>query len=177
MVRVEFYLGIDELPWHVDVAFIACVFMYIGHIYNLICKRYYDNYNQGILVLLSFFSIIVGSFIGFFNGRINMVKNQYQNGVLFVVSATLIVYGVMTLVRTTGDMWGGKIKNVLSFWVANTIIFMGFNYFFNILLRQLFGFISLEETIAYTITDIIVVMIGCSYIIILWQKIKLQKNI
>lgn len=171
VLQIEKQLNTDELLWHIDVALIASVFMLIGF-YLPIFQRWLDNKRTVIRICVLSALFIVGSVIGIFNGRINMVKNEYQNIVFFFISAISISVVIVEVCRLVIDKQFPLIKNSVSFWGKNTLIFMGFNYFVNTIVRVIFGHFHLEETIFYSIFDIIIVMISCSIIALLWNRLK-----
>ena len=76
--------GIVELPWHIDIALISSVFMLIG--YELKEKKILEKLNMPIIAICFLF----GSVIVFSNGKINMVQNQYNNMILFIIQCHLV---------------------------------------------------------------------------------------
>lgn len=164
--------GINQLPWHIDVALISSVFMFFGYQIRKNNKKIFENKNNKIIALTC---LIIGAFIIFYNGRINMVKNQYQNMLLFLIGALLNTYAFMLISKTLDTIKNNLLNyvlNILSFWGRNTLFFVGLNYFFNIILRVCFKLFKIENTFIYNIIDIFTVMLGCSILIQIYKVLK-----
>lgn len=179
LYRVEAYYGITQLPWHIDVALIASLFMLVGY-YMHKCENKIDKIKK-YLIIICLFIFMAGSIIIFINGRINMVQNQYQNIILFIIGAAMLSFAIMTLCRLLYVKLNPNIKKALMYWGRDTLIFMGFNYTINLILRQIFKAVHMEQSMAYSVIDIIVVMAGCSIAIAVWHVIqrkacRLRKN-
>lgn len=170
LCRVEAYYGITQLPWHIDVALIASLFMLVGY-YMHKCENKIDK-NKKYLIIICLFSFMAGSIIIFINGRINMVQNQYQNILLFIIGAAMLSFAIMTSCRLLYFKLNPNIKKALMYWGRDTLIFMGFNYVINLILRQIFKVVHMEESMVYSIIDIVAVMAGCSIVAAVWHMIQ-----
>ncbi len=172
IVCVEYSKGLDELPWHIDVAFVSSVFMLIGY-YLFRFLKAYDLLSQKIQFTIIIFFMLIGTLVGCVNGKINMVKNVYNNLFLFLSSGILISFVFIALTKNHYK----KIQNqtlvdeIFMFFGRNTIVFMGFNYFINTIVGFVFRYMRWENTIVYTIADVFAVMIGCSIISWLWNTL------
>lgn len=170
--NVEKTLQITQLPWHIDVALIASVFMVIG--YHLKVNSFAWVFENRWCILLS---VLVGSIIGLYNGRINMVQNQYQNIILFITSAVLIssgvIFGIKKLFSTKAD---SSIGNVVAFWGENSYYFLGFNYWVNSFLRKCCEIFLISNAV-YNVMDVVTVMLGCSVLAFLMNKCKQKIDI
>lgn len=64
------------------------------------------------------------------------------------------------------------VRKILTYWGRNTIVFIGFNYIFNLVLSNIFKFINMEASILYCIVDVIMVMFGCTIISFIWNHMR-----
>lgn len=166
--KVENVFGISQLPWHIDVALVGSVYMLVGY--------YLRTYFDGILslklrsriLLIAIFAVSATVFI-MCNSRVIMVSNQYGNMLLFFAGAIMMTFSILLLFNIIGSIKCPTIS-VLSFWGRNTPMFIGFNYLFNFVLRQIFKVVGLEESLLFCVVDVVVVMIGCSVIAVIWNS-------
>ena len=143
VTKIELEHGITQLPWHIDVALIASVFMWIGfklHQWHCDSNRADVRYRTSITILAWAF----GSFVIMHNGRINMVQNQYNNLMLFVTGAVLICIPLIEVISCTEDVHN-KCKSALAWWGKNTIIFIGFNDLLNRISIKIITKLSLQS--------------------------------
>ena len=169
--KIENCFQITQLPWHIDVALIASVFMLMGHIFS--DKRDYITHNNHRLTsIVLLFG--VGTIVIMINGRINMVQNQYQNIVLFILGATLLSLCVMLSSFTLCQYQNRvicKLADLLAFWGQNTIVFIGYNYMINVFVRQFVKLMGIENIIIYSLIDNLCVLIIVSLIICVFNNI------
>lgn len=161
--------NITQLPWHIDVAFVASVFILIG--YQLKEKMILEKINHWIIV--GCFSL--GTIIVLINGRINMVQNQYQNLVMFILGAMLlsiVFFYISKYLLTSKNVLIRLVSSVLEFCGQNTLMFIGFNYLFNVIVRHGFKVLGIQSQAIYCIVDCIVVITGCVVMSLLWNKTK-----
>lgn len=169
--QLESVYGIEQLPWHIDVALIASVFMLIGYELKKLSRCFLQSKYRILICTVCF---IAGSVIAFFNKRVIMVTNQYGNMISFLVGATamsVVVYDFSMRLCSARDRVSIRFAKLFGFWGRNTLMFIGFNYMINLAVRQLMKIFNLEATYVYSIVDIICVMIGCSAIAYLWNWI------
>ena len=166
--RIEKFYGITQLPWHIDVGLIAAVFMLIG--FEMKEYSILEQVKQWhILVCL-----LVGTAIVLKNGRINMVQNQYQNIGLFIVGAVLLTIVVLYISRRVSNTSIHCVEYFLELCGKNTLIFIGFNYLINAFVRQGVKVVGIQSQMFYCIFDSIVVIMGCLFLSVLWNKIKFR---
>lgn len=63
-------------------------------------------------------------------------------------------------------------KRCLEFCGKSTLVFIGFNYLFNVIVNQCFKILGIQQRVIYCIVDSIVVIVGCISIEVLWNRIK-----
>lgn len=165
--------GIVELPWHIDVALISSVFMLIG--YELKEKNILEKLNIPIVAICFLF----GSVIVFSNGKINMVQNQYNNMILFIIGASFLSVFfcyISNKISNCKKIKGDFMKKSLEFCGQSTLAFIGFNYLFNVIMNRFFKILGIQQQVLYCIVDSIVVIVGCICIELLWKKIAVYIN-
>ena len=94
-----------------------------------------------------------------------MVQNEYQNIVLFILSALLLTTAVFVFSKKISK--NNKfdiIKRLLCYWGRNSIFFIGFNYLFNIVLNFIFKILKIQSKKMYCILDIIIVTVGIKHL-------------
>lgn len=161
--------GITQLPWHIDVALVSSIFMLVG--YELKDKTFLKKNN--IWIILGCFSI--GTILIFINGRINMVQNQYQNIVLFILAAVAlsnVVFFLSSVISNSKQKIVYILARGLEFCGQNTLIFIGFNYLFNVIVRQVFKVLGIQSQFIYCLVDSIAVVTGCVIVSLIWNKYK-----
>lgn len=155
-----------QMPWCFGAILIGVCCMYFG-----LCLK------NGVLPLINFENkpiiiavlLIIGIASGNMNGRVGIGANNLgQNPVLFWISALTLSFAIMLFAV------GFKYKFSLLIWFGrNTILFMGFNYFFNDLPQTIWLNIMPFTQYPYTwyIKSIVCVLcISCT--ILLWSNIK-----
>ena len=102
LCEFETTLGISQLPWHIDVALIASVFMLIGNAFkNLILyAEKMKNYKVFVVII----GFIISTLMIMANGRIIMVINHYSNILLFIAGATMMSFVMFILAK--GHIFG-----------------------------------------------------------------------
>ena len=166
LCKLEITIGITQLPWHVDVALVASIFMYIGYLLKSMQIITRSKISYAIVCFG------VGSVVAFSNGRINMVQNQYQNIWIFLVGAICLSVAVMTVGYKLTENYG-RFGGAMGYLGRNTLIFMGFNYLINVIVRQISKWLHFSDAI-YSILDFLCVVIICLVLSHLWKKIKLR---
>lgn len=161
--------GISQLPWHVDVAFVGSLFMFIGYRFKGFFQRSKASYKYNLFAAIL---IIVATFFISINGRINMVTNQYQNILLFIIGAVTMCVGLYILVDYASK------KKALSPMLApfcylgkHTLVFIGFNYMVNAFVRLLMEKMGILPYY-YNIIDMIAVVSICLCITLFYSKCK-----
>lgn len=104
------------LPWNIDVAMVASLFMYLGFLtrkFNLINRI---NLFLFILLLLLFIASVT------FNSKIDMNSRNYGNILLTIISGTV---GTVLCIRSARLL---KLDSVLNFYGKNTLFIMGYTY-------------------------------------------------
>lgn len=104
------------LPWNIDVAMFAVIFMYMGfitHKYNL---TQYINLPI-LLVLIVIFVLSVS-----YNSKIDMNLRNYGNGFLTIISGTIGTIICLQIARLL------KENKILEFYGKNTLFIMGYTY-------------------------------------------------
>lgn len=175
VTRAMKYIGIDELPWHVEVAVMASVFMFFGlMLYENQGKL--DGLNNqsktGVIAVCA----LIGTVVAIANGRVNMVKNIYNNEMMFLISAVLISFSLIYAIRLYSDKLPMRIRNIFILWGRNTLIFLGFNYMINTVVSHVFRFVGMENTVVYSITDVVLVMVGCSIMALMLAHIRTKHH-
>lgn len=177
---LERKLGIDQLPWHLDTAFAGSVFMLLGNEFKRVhrlLKEFGASVSNARIIISSIIiaSVMISSFFILVNDRAVMVLNRYGNIVLFLISAVLMCASIMYVfseINVNSKMMN-VIREILAYWGRNTIVFLGFNYVFNLVLSNIFfRLINVKTTMLYCIVDIIVVMLGCTIISFIWNNMR-----
>lgn len=81
------YLNI-RLPWSIDIAFTAVVFSGIGYIF----KRYSHTYRTNNNIIILFVVLMLSLTVVYFNGKIDMNYNKFNNIFLFYSGAFLGIF-------------------------------------------------------------------------------------
>lgn len=177
LCKIESCNNITQLPWHVDVAFIASVFMLVGYYLKEVelklanIKKVYRV--SGCFILFCMMSLAI-----MINGQINMVQNQYQNTIMFLLVASVMSIVIMMLVKDTEIIIKKySLYKICEYWGRNSIVFIGFNYLFNVVVRQVLNMMNFRNSVVYSIVDIFVVLIGCTGIAMCRNKIKTMRSV
>lgn len=170
--------GIDQMPWHLDAAFAGSVFMFFGNefkrVHILLKKSRATVLNTNIIVIpIIIVLVLISTVFILLNDRVIMVLNHYGNIVLFFVSATLMCASITYMFSAVNStLKVNMVRKILTYWGRNTIVFIGFNYIFNLVLSNIFKFINMEASILYCIVDVIMVMFGCTIISFIWNHMR-----
>ena len=156
--------NIIQLPWHIDVALLGTVFMYIGYIFKntaLLNKTDHE-------ILISLCLLITGTYCIANNNRIDINPNKVGNIVLMTVGATCISLNILIICKKYLNNF-----HSISFLGKNTIIIMAFNYAINIYSSVIWSYTLGKLEIEFTwwmcsIIDIVV----CVFIIFILKTIK-----
>ena len=151
-----------QLPWCFGAVLIGICCMYFGHFIHSIsflsCKG---------IILLPILGI--GLFSAYMNGKVGVGANNIgQNPVLFWISAFILSY-ICMVVAYKMDLKCG----LLTWFGKNTILFMGFNYFFNSIPEMIWNHIPYLRQFKYSwYIKSIVCVFGISLLILVWNRIK-----
>lgn len=160
---LSYYIS-EQLPWCLGAALIGVCCMYFGY-----CLRDSSRLECGILVLLPL--ICIGFMSAYINGRVGIGANIIgRNPILFWVSALSLSFVFLSIAIRIGR--NRKLK-LLNWYGKNTIIFMGFNYFFNLFTQIVWNhtpFINQYQYDWYTKSILCVLCI--SLIILLWNAVN-----
>lgn len=168
------YFKISQLPWHIDVALAGSVFMNIGNEFRRLSEMRWNKVwkdNKILQIIIAVFLLILFSILVFVNGRIIMVINQYGNIWLFLINASVLSLVILWFLLH----YGGRFF-LLAFWGRNSIIFLGFNYLVNTVVRQIGKLFAIENTTVICFMDILLVMTICSGIAIIRNNFKKGKK-
>lgn len=169
--EIENFYGITQLPWHIDTALIASVFMLIGYELRPLREIFLQSKWR---VTICVCGVILGTIVTFVNDRIIMVVNQYGNMVLFVAGAafmSIVVYDISVRICAARNKLSGVFMGIFSFWGRNTLFFLGFNYMINLVVYLALLICRCGNSMVYTVLDILCVMTGCSLMAILWKRV------
>ena len=171
MLLQNYFVGMNQniiLPWHIDVALSASVFMLFGYL----IKETSVLSKHISLALLTLFSLI-GIVAVMLNGKIDMNMNELAVHPLFYLGASMLSFVLMFMFfnsrrlnikyNVISKIGGGK----------NTITILGLNYLLNKLFVIIFGDIMPDQV--KWIADTIFVMIICYLVICANEKIKQSK--
>ncbi len=161
-----FYLVKFQMPWCFGAILIGICCMYFGF---CIRNRSFqlDNFrNKSLIIILL---IIIGIISGYINGRVGVGANNLgYNPFLFWASALTMSLVIILLSSEVNY----KLR-LLNWFGRNTILFMGFNYFFNSFPEFIWQHTILLEKYPYPWYIKSLVCIVCiSFIILLWNNIK-----
>jgi len=101
------YLNI-RLPWSIDIAFTAVVFSVIGYIF----KRFSHTYRTNNNIIILFVVLILSLIVVYFNGKIDINYNKFNNIFLFYSGAFLgiffwfnisVIVGQLSIFRYIGN--------------------------------------------------------------------------
>lgn len=128
-----------KLPWNIDTAMMAILFIYVGHQARVL---YYDKLKHQNIHFL-YFWIILMAVAGVSICKINPVEyvnfdnNDYGNLLAMIAAALLISISVITFCYSLKDFWNNRIGHVLSFFGRHTLFIMGFDYFSGLIARNI----------------------------------------
>ena len=135
--------GSRTLPWHLDVACVGAVFMLIGYyIKEKGVTKYVKKWPVSILGLLTFglwIDILCGGGVALFSNRIKYPLATF----ICSICMTVGIVGLSEMISNT------IMGRFLSFCGRSTLIFMGFNYYFNGLLRIAWKLLPILNSVDY----------------------------
>ena len=138
-IFIDFLLCKEQimtLPWHIEVALIGAVFMYIGYIFK---ENILINIKSNILTCWTL--LLMGLYCIYLNpNQIDMNHNQIENVGSLFVGSTFVSISIILFVKRYIH------KNYfLELFGRNTILIMGFNCVVNSYLRVCWSFIPLSN--------------------------------
>ena len=145
--------------------------MYVGFIFRLKYNRLITK--EQIVSIL--FALVLGSFLIFINNeRTNMVINRYGIFVIFFVAAILVSLSFLSLFKLLSS------KRVIRYLAAlgggkNTIIILGFNYFFNGLFDNICILLGYEKGDLW-IPKTLFVILGSLVIVSVYKRWLREQN-
>lgn len=160
-------------PWKFSTTLMAVSFIYVGYILRrlLLVDKFCSLRLAPLLIPLIGALGIIASLI---NGDVvGMNENTYGNLLLFFTSAILLSFVLISICKIVKC-----INNTFLLWLGkNTMITIGFNYFLQDLVTEIYYFIPVVKrfkihwVVMFIMTAI--ACLGCTYI---YYEIKLVKN-
>lgn len=161
-------LGVPQLPWHIEIALLGAVFLYIGFKLkeSKIMERIDGRMPVAAAVLVS---AIVGFYCVFTNPKVDLNPNLLNNVVLLYVGAVAVTFSLLLFCKHAV-----KRCAFLEYFGKNTILVIGFNHAINTYSAGIWSMIpGLSDKFAYTWwLQSIIDVVCCVIIIWLWNKIK-----
>lgn len=151
-----------QLPWCFGAVLIGTCCMYVGF-----CLK--NSSWKSCHPLALFLFSCLGLWAGYINGKVGVAENNLgQTPVLFWCSALSLSFVVLSVV------YRSKIRCELLAWFGrNTIIFMGFNYFFNDLSLKVWEILPYSSQYTYTWYMKSLVCVLCICLVIpIWNAAK-----
>lgn len=148
---------IDQLPWHIDIALLGMIFMYVGYTLKNCNLNHVSNKMECIIQIIALFT--VGYYCVFRNGFCDINNRKIGNFVLYFVGAVTISIAMIIISKI--------IFHRISFLVflgRNTIIIMAFNMVITIYSYKVWDYIPVLKNITYnwfvcTIVNLVVCLI------------------
>ena len=160
-----FYLVKFQMPWCFGAVLIGVCCMYFGFFIRRSSKII--DFCKKPPVILSL--IIIGIIFGYINGRVGVGANNLgYNPFLFWMSALTLPFAIILYFSAANQKF-----ELLNWFGKNTILFIGFNYFFNSLPELVWRHILPFAKYSYPwyIRSIVcIVCISCT--ILVWNKAK-----
>lgn len=155
---VQFKYTSIHLPWHIDIACIGSLFMYIGmRIRQTKCLYSYN-------IMFCIISTLTALLCIKYNTRVDMQSGNFGNPILFIIGAIGCIYISFIIFSRLLDcnglivrVGGGK----------NTIVFIALNYFIKDCFSTVFGYLGLPFP---WWLDCIVVISICTLTIIIFEN-------
>ena len=169
------YFEVFKLPWNIDTAMMAVVFIYLGH--QLKSHMLMDEIKKArtitqisICVLLLF----VGVTAIYFNPieTVSFDGNRYGNVFLMLIGAFSICFVLFYFCYIIP--WKGVISKYLSWLGQHTIFIMGFDYFSGSLSRGILSMAGLANWACEFVLKVIILTIGCIFWSFVVSKIKIE---
>lgn len=108
------------LPFSIQAGMTASLFVYIGYL----CKKE-QVFLQKPPAFIPAFMLAVWGFCVIFGGRLYMVGNAYNNGLLDIIGAIFATYIILLFCKKLESI--SIIKNVLTFYGKNSLIVLSFH--------------------------------------------------
>lgn len=140
IICVEQLLSIHDffqLPWHLDIAFLGMLYMYIGYVINKYDLLDFIKKPAYIIIL-----IITGSICVMLNSTVDINPRRLGNIVLLIIGSTCISCFLLSIFRLLSVN-----NHVLLLLGNNTIIIMAFNYALNSYMQLLYERLSIASII------------------------------
>jgi hypothetical protein len=158
---------IVKLPWNIDTALMAVLFIWIG-LYLKEKLNIEDINIIGVIILL-----VVGILSVKYNSvEVNFDNNRYGNPILMAIGAFCLCIVVVWLSFNLSKRFGCKI---LQFYGQHTIFIMGFDYFTGTIVKGVLYKIGIDNWLPVFVGKILILTVG----IIIWMamvnKIKNKK--
>lgn len=166
---VLYIFKVPQLPWHIEIALIGAVFMYVG----LKMKEF--KIMERIEHRIPF--IIIGMILGFYciftNPRIDINSNTLNNVVLLYAGSVSVTFSILLLCK-----YYVKRCTFLEWFGRNTILIMGFNCAINMYTKGIWVIIlKLGNKVNLTWWMLSIADVICCMIIIwIWGKIRAGGN-
>jgi len=161
---VFYYLDVVVFPWHMEVAMLGMVFMYIG-----VCIKKYqviekmENHALQILILMT-----CGGLCIYTNPTIDLNSNRLNNIIYTYIGSVCISVAVM--IFCYHYLNSSKFLSLLG---KNTIIIIAFNYAVNTYSTMLWKILPCIREYPYSWWINTVINIICvTIIVVIWRRIK-----
>lgn len=153
-----------QLPWHINIALIGTVFMFIG--LKIKENNTLEKINHGVSFVVSM--VALGALCIVTNPRVDLCNNTLNNTFLTFLGSITVSSAILFICYKYVNNF-----KFLAFLGKNTIIIMALNYAVNSYSNQIWSNTPVLQNISYcwwimTIVDILV----CSGFILLWCKLK-----
>lgn len=159
---------VDYVPWHFDTALFGCAFMYIGQE----MRRIKFDHGINLFSILIIFSIGTGAIL--LNGETDLNTNYIANPILYYIGGISLSYVIMYISKKYI-----KQNYYLEMLGRGGILILGFNFFFNYLIDEIFSTFILKTYFEYTLwyIKLPIVIVFCSIMCFVYEKIKLKSNL
>lgn len=117
-------LNLYVMPWSLNTAFISIVFYSIGNLFKdkILKAVSFKIIYRALAAVVSFIMLI---FLGELNGRIDMSSNVYNNYPLFLITAVIGIFFIITLASLCQKL---VLRNsFIGFFAKNTVIILAFH--------------------------------------------------
>ena len=155
------------LPWHIDTALVGAVLMVVG--YQIKMRGWHKLIEKNIFIFLLL--VGVGGVAGWMNlGKVAFASNRVGNPIfmMFYSCATTLV-----LISVGGKIGSTIIGRFLAFCGKSTMIFMGFNYYFNRHTKRMWKMLPILNEMEYHwILKVVVVTMCLSFTSYIWKVVK-----
>ncbi|WP_307998087.1 acyltransferase [uncultured Bifidobacterium sp.] len=111
-----------KMPLHLNCVPMIIVFYYFGYLLMQSYNKYILLFsNSDLLIVTVVLLLSIGSFAAFYNGKINVHDNEYNNILLALISSVFISLAIAIICIKM------PVVHILSFIGQNTIIFLGYH--------------------------------------------------